>query len=273
MGSFKEFLLNRLNVNVVNFFRWVHVSVLSMRVNFNTFLRQCGIGLGKYQKLSGLKNKFQGKRCFIIATGPSLTNEDILKLREEYTFSMNAMCLKYEELGWKPTFYGIQDKGVFEKVKKHIENSDVEYVFVDDIYRKVLPQNSNFYFFPRNPYYNAYNAYFKNKYKAKFSNNPAVIVYDGFTITCSLIQIAIFMGFKKIYLLGCDCNYNMQGAKYFVDHGHKADFLESAHDRMLAGYRAAKEYADNNGIKIYNATRGGMLEIFERVNLDEVLKN
>ncbi len=34
---------------------------------------------------------------------------------------------------------------------------------------------------------------------------------------------------------------------------------------------AAKNYADSHGIKILNATRGGKLEVFERVNFDEIV--
>ena len=37
-------------------------------------------------------------------------------------------------------------------------------------------------------------------------------------------------------------------------------------------YMAAHQYADSHGIKIYNATRGGELEVFERVELDGMLK-
>ena len=40
---------------------------------------------------------------------------------------------------------------------------------------------------------------------------------------------------------------------------------------MRVGYKCAKDYADSHGIKIYNATRGGELETFERVDLDEIL--
>ena len=36
-------------------------------------------------------------------------------------------------------------------------------------------------------------------------------------------------------------------------------------------YKSAKEYADSNGIKIINCTRGGMLEVFPRMSLEEVL--
>lgn len=42
-------------------------------------------------------------------------------------------------------------------------------------------------------------------------------------------------------------------------------------DRSLVVYRLLKKYADKHGIQIYNATRGGNLEIFPRVKLEDVL--
>ena len=37
-------------------------------------------------------------------------------------------------------------------------------------------------------------------------------------------------------------------------------------------YEAAEKYTESKGIKIYNATRGGMLEVFERVDLDSLFE-
>ena len=39
---------------------------------------------------------------------------------------------------------------------------------------------------------------------------------------------------------------------------------------MDIAYDYARKYADSNGIKIYNATRGGCLEAFQRVNFDSL---
>ena len=88
-----------------------------------------------------------------------------------------------------------------------------------------------------------------------------------------MIQMAVYMGFKEIYLLGCDCNYEDDPKKrYFVSHGVLDPTYKEAKNRMCASYSVAKKYAEKHGIKIYNATRGGMLETFERVNLDQILR-
>ena len=38
----------------------------------------------------------------------------------------------------------------------------------------------------------------------------------------------------------------------------------------FSAYEVAKENAEKKGIKIYNATRGGKLEVFERVDFDSL---
>lgn len=263
---------NKYTLAIGRGYRKMQTDAMNLRFSIGAFFRSKKIGIDRFKKLENLKGKYEGKRCFIIATGPSLTTEDILKLKNEYTFSMNAMCLKYDSLGWCPDFYGIQDEKVFNAVKTNIDSGKVKYIFVDEYYRKDSCASEDWIYFPRNSVYNSYDAYIKGIYKAKFSDNPVAVVYDGFTIVYSLIQIAVYMGFKEIYLLGCDCNYSEDPSKrYFVDHGVRDKTYKEAGNRMIACYPVAKEYADKNGIKIFNATRGGMLEVFERVDLDTVL--
>ena len=79
------------------------------------------------------------------------------------------------------------------------------------------------------------------------------------------------MGFKEIYLLGVDCNYPKGEKNHFVESGFVDKNAASNPIRMRVGYKKAKEYADANGIKIINCTRGGMLEVFPRMSLEEVL--
>ena len=270
--SLIEFMRRHESTYVIGkIYRYIEVHSKNLFFEIGAFLRSNGIGTKKFKELLELKDKYHEERCFIIATGPSLTNEDVLKLKNEYTFSMNSMCFKFDELGWAPTFYGVQDAKVFHAVKDYIGNDRIKYYFIDETYRKECGNQKRWVYFPRNSYYNAYDAYFKHSYKARFSNNAVAEVCEGFTITCSLIQIAVFMGFKEIYLMGCDCNYTSDHENnHFVSHGIIDPTYHEARERMLAGYKAAKEYADTHDIKIYNSTRGGMLELFERMPLERI---
>ena len=41
-------------------------------------------------------------------------------------------------------------------------------------------------------------------------------------------------------------------------------------DKALLAYKSTREYCDKNNIKISNATRGGKLEVFDRVDFDKL---
>lgn len=237
--------------------------------NFKKFLRVKGIYTNSpYEKLKLLKDKHRGERCFIVATGPSLTIEDLERLENEITFSMNSICLAFNETDWRPTYYGIQDIKVFTSLKDNIENISVEYKFIGDNIATRIKRTSDHYVFPLNMLNHRYS---HKKYHSKFSDDAFAVVYSGYSITYSLIQIAVYMGFEEIYLLGADCNYSSDMNHHFKEYGHVDPSFSEAHDQMVAAYKVAKQYSDRNNVKIYNATRGGMLEVFERVELEEVL--
>lgn len=223
-----------------------------------------------YEKLKKIKSKHLGERCFIVATGPSLKMEDLGKLTNEITFGMNSICLAFDETDWRPTYYGIQDENVFVRLEKQIENMNVECKFISDtIPKKVnLELTDDSYLFPMNMLNHSIQ---HKKSNTKFSDDSFAVVYNGYSITYSLIQIAVYMGFKEIYLLGADCNYSSNMKHHFKEYGLVDPSFLDAGDRMISAYKVAKKYADKHNVKIYNATRGGMLEVFERVNFDEIV--
>ncbi|BCC32333.1 TPA: 6-hydroxymethylpterin diphosphokinase MptE-like protein [Bacillus cereus] len=235
--------------------------------NFFRVLRKCGIySEYNYEKLKGFKDKHKGERCFIVATGPSLKLEDLEMLKNESTFSMNSIVLSYEDTSWRPTYYGIQDLRAYEKLKEAISNANMPYTFCGISTKKLSPPIlGDFIAYPLNLL--DHNGT-KLKHFTKFSDDAFSVIYDGFTITYSLMQLAVYMGFKEIYLLGVDCNYTEKGKNYLKDYITQTDF--NAGYLMAQSYKVAQEYAEKNGVKIYNASRGGKLEVFERVNFDEL---
>ena len=83
--------------------------------------------------------------------------------------------------------------------------------------------------------------------------------------------------------MGCDCSYAKTGFRHFNEpkeeeanvYGTTFDLTRyvTASEAVVNSYQKIKEYAEQKGIKIYNATRGGYLEVFERVNLDDLLQD
>lgn len=267
MSRVKEIIKNNTMLyTVVKKIRYVQYGI------WQPFMFNTGVILRKYGliklPIKKYKDKYCGERCFILATGPSMTLEDIKILRNEYTFGMNTICKTFSNLGWETTFLGIQDYKVYGALKNTIENASNCILLLGGNLRKRYHLPKHAVVFPLDLM--NHDVHPTDCYETDFSDDCSIRVYDGYTITYSLIQIAAFMGFKEIYLLGCDCGYS--GDKHhFIEHGVKDPNFESAQERMFFSYRIAKQYADADGIKIFNATRGGALEIFPRVKLEDVV--
>lgn len=234
--------------------------------------RQSGCIDERYEGLLELKNKHLGERCFIVATGPSLLLSDLELLQKEITFGMNSIVKLYDEISWRPTYYGIQDHRVYEKLESEIHKwyGDKSGVFVSSLIADCFSIPQNFQQFPLDVVYHD-NYLELDRYFARFSDDAYALVYDGYSITYSLIQLAVYMGFKEIYLLGADCSYKRGAKNHVVESGNDDKNEEKNYDKMITGYLEAKKYADTHEIKIVNCTRGGMLEVFQRIPLETVL--
>lgn len=216
-----------------------------------------------YAYLRKFKDIHNGKRCFIIATGPSLANTDLSRLKEEYTFGVNALCLKFDELGWRTNYFVLSDYKAFMKMGPVLTDKKMDFFCTwkaeDNPYGIFVPTF-------------IYNCYMTDYRKKVFTKNIEAGIGDGNTVVLQAIQIAAYMGFKDIYLLGVDCNYDTkEGPLYFVDHGIRGLEQRGAGVRMIADFTVIKKFAEQWGVNIYNATNGGMLEVFPRVDLQKIL--
>ena len=150
------------------------------------------------KKLQTLKNTHIGETCFIIGNGPSLKVEDLTKLYELKipTFAFNRIFCVFDETPFRPTYYISQDENVTYGIKEQFENLDLKYRF--------HPIRWKWYSDLDMP--NAY--YFKtveseNKILG-FTKDFSKEVYDSSTVAYSAFQLAYYMGYKKIYLIGFD---------------------------------------------------------------------
>lgn len=227
----------------------------------------------KYQYLLNLKQIHAGERCFVVATGPSLTFEDLDMIKGEYCFGMNSCVLALDKTQWTPNVLAIQDEFVYNKIQnvlvKESQNRLKNKIWVSNTISSMFDSAKTFRQFPLH--------YLDHKYdpdkilELRFSENPYVNVFDGYSIIFSVLQLAVYMGFKEIYLLGTDCNYK-QPQKNFIEHGATAlNNLDIAGTRLIVAHQEFKKFADSKGVKIINCTRGGMLEVYPRMKLEEVI--
>jgi hypothetical protein len=234
------------------------------------------------RRFASLRSKYQGKRCFLIGNGPSLNKIDLTKLKEEFTFGVNAIYLNYEKMKFHPTFYVVEDFLVAEDRAAEINaykgpevkffGTFLEYVLKQD--EKTIVTNTYLnYWEPFVPY---------------FSTNCVRNMGVGGSVTFQCLQLAYFMGFSEVYLIGFDHNYkipkeaNLDISNQIIsqsdDENHfNKDYFGKGYrwhdpkvERMEQSYILAGEMFKKDGRKVYNATVGGKLDVFERVNYDDL---
>lgn len=101
------------------------------------------------------------------------------------------------------------------------------------------------------------------------------------------LQLAVHLGANPIYIIGCDHHYSGEdplpaNSEVVVKENQVNHFIKGYRepgevvynaplDDLTQAYVNARAYADQNNIKIVNTTRGGYLEVFERMNFDDVV--
>ena len=229
--------------------------------------------------LRALRERYKGsKRCFIIGNGPSLNRTDLSVLKDEVTFAVNGFFLKATELDWRPTFYVVEDHLVAEDRRRSINAFKGSTKLFPAYLGYCLDEGSDTIFFnhlPRKSFPHGFD----------FSTDAAEATYTGCTVTFTCMQLAFYLGFEEIYLIGVDASYDLpkdveQADSYAVgvldmksddpNHFHPDYFGKGFrwHDpqvgKMVEAYQEARRVVDGTGQRIYNATVGGKLEVFER---------
>lgn len=233
--------------------------------------------LKRRKEIEKFKNIHQGERCFIVGTGPSLKLEDVEALEQEFTFAVNSCFRIFDKTKWRPNYYVITDPKFMIDMGKDISkcNREISCGFCGEETGWNAPNvhtitTSRLYTnFPKKGLIQK----IVDKMEYDFvTNDLSQAMISGHTVVFSAIQIAEYMGFKEIYLLGIDCNYKGK-LQYSELTAHTHVNNPNAADLMMLDYLYIKRHCDKKkGIQVFNATRGGMLEVFERVNLDNILK-
>jgi hypothetical protein len=235
------------------------------------------------KNIDKFKNIHKGKRAFIIGNGPSLSVADLERIQAEVSFASNKIYKVFDRTSWRPTYYTVEDSLVIKNNYNDITaNVKCQAFCAIDFYfelknmenmqwliRKVNNDDKN------NPVVNS------------FSADLDLGFYSGFTVTYLNLQLAYYMGFHEIYLLGIDHNYSYlpnrtdSGQETFVsDESHNGlyfiqgynkvgeqNYLPSLDLQYQAYCRAARFFKDN-GVKVYNLSRSTKLDVFPLLDFD-----
>ena len=250
---------------------------------------------------SKYKNKHLGERCFIVANGPSLKEQDLTLLKDEYVFTLNGMPFyeKYSIL--KSNFHIMMDPRYFDmRHHKHPVLRTLE------IISKINSnQNKPICFFPLS----AFDYLKRYKIDKRLNINyidTSLFLWDGYSksmefdkpvpgaqsVSHCAIELAVYMGFKQIYLLGCDgtgivqdisseygnfsnshiYNQSERLTREKLKHVYTMEEVFDGHAKIMHDYRTIYNYCYNKGVKLVNCSSKTIIQSIPRANYLDIIQ-
>lgn len=231
-----------------------------------------------------IHNIHKGKRIFILGNGPSLNEMPLYLLKDEYKMCFNHFNLMSERVNWFPQFFAITDDLVFRDMASTLDEEIIpktEWSFFPDIHTS----NINF----KKRIKSRDNVIWLHVDKSEFSDKlPACGIIES--CVNAGIQAAAWMGFTEIYIIGVDLTFfdkpqsvnksnsrDLQATEDDPNHFDPRYFGKGKHFHLTPqrgqkeGFKIAREFFGERGVKIYNAGYGGKLDVLERVDFCSIL--
>lgn len=239
-----------------------------------------------------LRNTEERKRCFIVGTGSSIKNQDLTLLKDEIVigvsglFNHNNIDIINPKYYVNPPILNSHSK-YYDKEKFRLYLNDMDIALKDDTImffdirdRSFISDNNLFI----NKKINWINYTFWDK------SNISNIYLDSmpaiWSVSESAIQVALYLGFDKIYLLGFDhdwfnglFNYSFdtkKARKHFDEtekevvekHGVDSEFQMIRHAQIFNKYK--KLFAMKENIYNANADQNSYVDAFPKVKYEEL---
>lgn len=239
------------------------------------------------------RNIHNDKRCFILCSGPSVNKQNLLPLKDEIVFSVSSGYLYKDYAIIQPRYHcqpGIEHTprltnevyiNWFKEMDDRIGRTEI---FLNAKDEPFIRQNN--LFANRKVSYLYFGLDWDENQREIIDIAKKVPQVQSVPIMC--LMIAMYMGFREIYLLGCDHDWLSHYGKstHFYDERQDIITSEGGSDVwtdledgfrccwvLWRQYRILREVAQTKGITIYNATAGGLLDVFSRVNYESLFNN
>lgn len=246
-----------------------YLVIIENHIRWFIFKQRCK---GKIGNIRNYKNIHNGKRCFIIANGPSVNKTNFSLIKNEISFGTSRLFKAKKDLKINYTYYVISSRFLVQTCYDDFCNIN-KTIFLGqhaaEMYGQMLMAGRGN--LKRKPVPTRWTRRFMWEGK-EMSTDIEKGSADGATVVTECLQLAYYMGFKKVYLLGCDCDFSEQG--HFFDESPES-YEDSASDipRWIESYKMCKKAFEDDGREIINATVSGKLEVFKRQSLEKIMKN
>jgi hypothetical protein len=222
------------------------------------------------ERIKNYQGIHKGERCFIVANGPSLLKTDLDFLKNEITFGMNRIYLHFSETSFRPTYYVAVNELVLEQFASEISRLDMP---------KFVNWNQRSFFDVHDPKF----VFLKSKLvlSDSFQDDITQPLVFGGTVTFVALQIAYYMGFQKVILVGLDHKYAEKGLPNQTE--KRTDDQDISHFnpnyfpkgirwqlpdllRSEIAYGIALKAFETDGREIVDATVHGNCPIFQKMD-------
>lgn len=216
--------------------------------------------------LDKFRDIHRGERCFLIANGPSLTKLDLTLIKDEISIGMNRIYLLFDE-NFYTTYFATVNELVIEQFANDISKLKC-HKFVNWKQRSIFSNQSEMGYF-----------FVSQALNDGFSKDITNGVFSGGTITYVSLQLAYFMGFSEVIIIGLDHSFENKGTPNKTEvrtgedknHFHPDYFPKGMKWQLPDLYRSELAYAkarqvfEKDGRRILDATVGGKCNVFEKV--------
>jgi hypothetical protein len=263
-GLIKRFGLGELSFNRIKDAIWRRIADLPDALAWDS-----PSGHTYRHRLQQMKNRHLGRRCFILGNGPSLAKMDLSPLRREVTFGLNRVYLLCQQNDFWPSYYVCVNELVLTQFADEIQSLPMT---------KFLNWNARHLFTQSDPTINFVKM--RLGFSDRMQRDVTKQIDGGGTVTFAALQLAFFMGFETVVLIGVDHHFADRGIPNQVilrtsgrdeNHFHPDYFPPGSKwqlpdlRRSEVAYAIARTEFEKVGRRILDATVDGHCQVFEKV--------
>ncbi|WPL15272.1 hypothetical protein Thiowin_00157 [Thiorhodovibrio winogradskyi] len=219
----------------------------------------------------------------LIANGPSLNNMDLGFLKRETCIGMNKIFLGFKRFRFYPRYYVAVNRKVIEQATAQIKALNCVKFISQAGAHGLLAENALTHLIRTHAYQIDHQGI---KGPGFCRDIAAEGVHEGWTVTHAALQIAYYLGFSEVVLIGLDHRYQYSGAPnearvldgpdpnhfspaYFGG-GQTWDNPDLAHSEE--SYRLARAEYERVGRRILDATLDGACAVFEKADYRQLFR-